>query len=63
LVVALPSASFHIDQWAPLFGGKRIIIATDSDAAGRKAAQHVAAILDKHAKSIELLNPERIVYG
>jgi DNA primase len=63
LVVALPSASFHIDQWAQLFNGKRIIIATDADEAGIRAAQHTVAVLKKHAKSIGLLEPERIVNG
>jgi len=61
LIVGLPSASFHIDRWAPLFVGKRIIIATDSDEAGIRAARHTAAVLEKHAKSIGLLELERIV--
>jgi hypothetical protein len=60
LVVALPSASFHIDQWVPLFTEKRIIIATDSDEAGIGAARHAAAVLKKRAKSIGLLELERI---
>ena len=63
LVVALPSASFHIDRWASLFIGKRIIIATDSDEAGIKAARHSAAVLKKYAKSLGRLELERIVDG
>jgi hypothetical protein len=62
LVVALPSASFHIDRWASLFVGKRVIIATDADEAGTAAAQHLVVVLKQHAKSIGLLEPGRIVH-
>jgi 5S rRNA maturation endonuclease (ribonuclease M5) len=62
LVLALPSASFHIDRWAALFAGKKVVIATDSDEAGTTAAGHLAAVLKQHAKSIGRLELERIVH-
>jgi len=55
LVAALPSASFRISRWAPLFAGKKVIIATDSDEAGEAAAKHLTAALRKSAKSLERL--------
>ena len=62
LVIALPSASFHIDRWAALFAGKKVVIATDSDEAGTTAAGHLAAVLKQHTKSIGRLELERIVH-
>jgi 5S rRNA maturation endonuclease (ribonuclease M5) len=63
LVIALPSASFHVDQWSALFAGKRAVIATDADQAGTKAAEHLAGALTPFAASVDRLELERIVSG
>ncbi|HKB89433.1 MAG TPA: CHC2 zinc finger domain-containing protein [Opitutaceae bacterium] len=55
LVAALPSASFYLDRWAPLFAGKKVIIATDSDEAGEVATKRLVAALKKSASSLERL--------
>jgi 5S rRNA maturation endonuclease (ribonuclease M5) len=54
-VIALPGASFHIDQWAPLFSGKNVIIATDADKAGVKAAEQLVCTLGPVTASLERL--------
>jgi hypothetical protein len=62
LVVALPSASFHIDRWASLFAGKRVIIATDADEAGMAAANHLVEALNQSARSLGRLDLGRMAH-
>jgi 5S rRNA maturation endonuclease (ribonuclease M5) len=63
LVIALPSASFHIDRWVSLFAGKKVIIATDADEAGVKAAEYLSESLRSVATTVERLALERISNG
>jgi 5S rRNA maturation endonuclease (ribonuclease M5) len=58
-VIALPSASFHIDRWASLFVGKNVVIATDADEAGVKAAEQLARTLGPVTASLERLELAR----
>lgn len=58
-VIALPSASFHIDRWASLFVGKNVVIATDTDEAGVKAAKQLALTLGPVTASLECLELAR----
>jgi twinkle protein len=53
LVVALPSASFGMEPWARLLADKKVIIATDSDEAGRRTAEHLFKALKSFAQSLE----------
>jgi 5S rRNA maturation endonuclease (ribonuclease M5) len=62
-VSALPSASFRIERWAELFAGKRVVIATDADEAGERAAKHVAEALRKSTRSLERLVLKRTNNG
>jgi hypothetical protein len=55
LVVALPSASFRIDRWVSLFAGKKVIVASDSEEAGLKAAEHLVVALRRWARPLERL--------
>jgi 5S rRNA maturation endonuclease (ribonuclease M5) len=52
-VIALPSASYNVEPWALLFSRKRVIIATDCDEAGERAAEHVARALKSSVRSLE----------
>jgi hypothetical protein len=61
LVVALPSGPFLITSWASLFAGKKIIVATDADEVGVKAAKHLLGALEPVATSVKRLALERIV--
>jgi twinkle protein len=63
LVIALPSASFHIDRWASLFAGKKVVIASDSDEAGVKAAECLARTLVPVIASLERLELERVCHA
>ena len=58
LVVAMPSASTFNEAWAHLFRGKHLILAMDSDEAGRKATQAVARLLARQVVSLKQLNWE-----
>jgi hypothetical protein len=53
LVVALPSASFSIEPWASLLADKKVIIATDCDEAGERAAERLFKVLGRFARSLE----------
>ena len=58
LVIAMPSASTFSERWAHLFRGKHLILAMDSDEAGRKATDTVARLLARHVASLKQLNWE-----
>jgi hypothetical protein len=62
-VIALPSASFRIEPWAELFTGKRVVIATDADEAGERAAKHLANALNHFARSLGRLVFKRRANG
>jgi 5S rRNA maturation endonuclease (ribonuclease M5) len=59
LILALPSASFHIGRWSSLFAGKKVVIATDTDEAGVKAAEQLTRTLGPVTASLERLELER----
>ena len=56
LAVALPSASTFGAEWARLFDGKDVILAFDSDDAGRKATDKVSRLLGGHVQSLNQIN-------
>jgi DNA primase len=58
LIIALPGASFHVDRWASLFAGKNVVIATDADEAGVKAAEQLACTLSPVTASLRRLELE-----
>jgi hypothetical protein len=62
LVIALPSASFHIDRWASLFASKRVVIATDADEAGVQASNCLVAALKQSARSLGRLDLGRMAH-
>jgi hypothetical protein len=45
VVVGMQGATFNLAPWAFLFAGKRVIIATDYDTAGERAAARLARVL------------------
>jgi hypothetical protein len=53
-VVALPDAWFNVDPYAPLFVGKQVIIATDWDEPGKRAAEKINEALKEVATVLRL---------
>jgi CHC2 zinc finger/Toprim-like len=53
-VVALPDAWFNIDPFVSLFAGKQVIIATDWDEAGKRAAEKINEALKEVATVLRL---------
>ena len=60
-VVALPSASAFYSEWAELFTGKDVVLALDTDVAGRDATRRVGGMLEPIAKSVSTWNPKEEV--
>jgi NAD-dependent dihydropyrimidine dehydrogenase PreA subunit len=56
VIVAMQGATFNIEPWSFLFNGKDVIISTDYDEAGRKAADKIEIALFDVARSISFLN-------
>jgi hypothetical protein len=59
-VIGMQGATFNIEPWAFLFTGKDVIISTDYDEAGRKAAQKIETSLSVVARSISYLDLEEV---
>ena len=55
-VVALQGASFKLEPWNFLFKGKRVVMATDYDEAGRAAANKIYMALAGTAAEIDQIN-------
>jgi Toprim-like len=58
-VVALQGATFNIKPWSFLFTGKDVVISTDYDEAGRKAAQNIKGALSGSARTIKYLRLDK----
>jgi hypothetical protein len=58
LAVALPSATTFDEGWVSLFRGEAVILALDSDAAGRAATERITGLLRPYARSLKQLNWE-----
>jgi len=56
LAVAIPSASTFSADWAQLFAGKDVILAFDSDDAGRTATEKVSRLLCPHVRKLSQIN-------
>jgi 5S rRNA maturation endonuclease (ribonuclease M5) len=52
LVIAAPSASTFRPEWGKALAGKKVIVSTDFDEAGRKAERKIAAALHPYATKI-----------
>jgi 5S rRNA maturation endonuclease (ribonuclease M5) len=61
VVVGLQGATFNIEPWSFLFADKDVIIATDYDEAGRKAAGNIKRSLAGVASSIKYLRLDKEV--
>ena len=62
-VIALPCANFKADPWDFLFSRKRLVIATDDDQAGQKAANQLVNALGSVASTMERLDVGGLVHG
>lgn len=58
-VVGLQGATLNIEPWAILFTDKDVIISTDYDEAGRKAAQNIKQALSGFARSIKYVRLDK----
>jgi 5S rRNA maturation endonuclease (ribonuclease M5) len=58
-IVALQGATFNIEPWSFLFANKDVIIATDYDEAGRKAAQNIKRAISGSARTIKYLRLDK----
>jgi hypothetical protein len=56
-VVAIPGASCWRPEWNVFFAGRDVVVATDADEAGDKAAQRILGELDGVAARVARLNP------
>lgn len=56
-VVAIPGASCWRPEWKPLFAGRDVVVVTDADEAGEKAARRILAELAAVAARVVRLNP------
>jgi hypothetical protein len=56
-VVAIPGASCWRPEWNPLFAGRDVVVVTDADGAGEKAAQRILTELGDLAARVSRLNP------
>jgi 5S rRNA maturation endonuclease (ribonuclease M5) len=56
-VVAIPGASCWRQEWNALFAGRDVLVATDADEAGEKAATRITAALTGTAARVLRLNP------
>lgn len=56
-VVAIPGASCWRQEWNALFAGRNVLVATDADDAGEKAAKRIVGELDGVAARVARINP------
>jgi hypothetical protein len=56
-VVAIPGASCWRPEWNPLFAGRDVVVVTDADEAGEKAARRILAELAAVAARVVRLDP------
>jgi 5S rRNA maturation endonuclease (ribonuclease M5) len=56
-VVAIPGASCWRQEWNALFAGRDVLVATDADDAGEKAAKRIVGELDGVAARVARINP------
>ncbi|MFO1437330.1 MAG: DUF3987 domain-containing protein [Verrucomicrobiaceae bacterium] len=56
-VVAIPGASCWRPEWHPLLHGRDVLVATDADEAGKKAAARITAALAGVAARVARLHP------
>jgi hypothetical protein len=56
-VVAIPGASCWRPEWNPLFAGRDVVVVTDADEAGEKAARRILTELAAVAARVVRLNP------
>ena len=56
-VVAIPGASCWRQEWNALFAGRDVLVATDADEAGEKAAKRIIGELDGVTARVARLNP------
>lgn len=54
--IAIPGTSAWQTPWAQLLDGKRVTIVMDCDPAGRRAAQEIAASLERTVKGVEIVD-------
>jgi len=56
-VVAIPGASCWRPEWNALFTAREVLVMTDADAAGEKAAAKILSELASHASRVARINP------
>jgi len=56
-VVAIPGASCWRQEWNALFAGRDVLVASDADDAGEKAAKRIVGELDGIAARVARINP------
>lgn len=59
-VVAVPGASAWKPEWGERLRGRDVILCTDADAAGDKAAQKIAAALAGVAARVARVSPREL---
>lgn len=59
-VIALPSATTFLLEWAPLFTGKEVVLALDNDRAGQSNLARVARLILPHAAKVSKFSWEAL---